>query len=893
MKMKQIYLAIALVASLGLQGTAATPRQYAGVVNPATSAKVMRDGTHKAPQKVTVDDLFACPENTVLDGPYINDEVGFSGFQSSDQGRPGMSTNFFQAFHGNTKSVNAVRVIGLFNYFDEESYNWLACDSRGDIQEDYSMAKPVTFEVGFYREDANGEPGECIYKNNFDIKGRYIGVMYGEDSPLYEFVAELGEEIRLESGFMSFSAADLGDSPTCWFSLFTADTSMDYAYIDLGPYGRQYANMPCIFSFMGTGEMAAKKALRVDSFSSPVATANGTHEKVSVKLINVGADEIKDAALELWLDGQLIATENVSMAIPSEGSYSYTFLNRLDLSEPGRHVVEVRNATPGDEKISRLLISRTTYTNAEGEVVESAAEYEDEELGITHVKIGTIDNASGPSLYTDYTDSQITELRPGEVLTLEVTPNDQNYVGVWIDWNCDGYFNGEGEEIGYIYKNSLEVRIPEGLSVTPGLKRMRLVFNAYGDVPAPSGTYYYGETEDYGIMVTRAENSAAAAVNLSEIAATLTNSESLTVPFELINEGNEALTAAMSVEYGLPTIATPRDMAPAREFTSRPKAAARAIAKAAEPVVDETVKQVLRYDGGFESSVALGNYDKAVFAHYYPADVMQAIKGMQLSSLDIYFNQVPVKATVKVYGQGSYGVAGDEIASQEFEPVADSWNRIILSEPVTISGDDLWFGVELQDMAETGYYVGIDGIPAVGGYGDLCNVGGNKWWSMKDLGIDHNFCIRGNVTGEDSAALSWIVLDKGDVEVAAGAKESIGVSVDSRNLETGFYEATVKIASNDALRPVISIPVYLSNGIVTGINATGLKASKAVVENGQVVVISEKEISGVAAYTAAGVRIAAAQGSALNLDGFADGLHIVTVDYTDGERESFKIIVKR
>ena len=51
---------------------------------------------------------------------------------------------------------------------------------------------------------ADGLPGECVYTKNIDIIGRYLGVTYGsgdDSSALYEFSTELGEEVRLESGF--------------------------------------------------------------------------------------------------------------------------------------------------------------------------------------------------------------------------------------------------------------------------------------------------------------------------------------------------------------------------------------------------------------------------------------------------------------------------------------------------------------------------------------------------------------------------------------------------------------------------------------------------------------------------------------------------------------------
>ena len=140
MEMKQFYLALSLMGAMSLQAAPPIMKPYAGKATESDNGRVTLDyATWHAPMRVSVDELFACPENTVLDGPFIADEVGYQGFQSSDQARPEMPTKFYQAFHGCYNSVNAVRVIGRFNYFDDEEYNWYGCDSRGGVQEDYTM----------------------------------------------------------------------------------------------------------------------------------------------------------------------------------------------------------------------------------------------------------------------------------------------------------------------------------------------------------------------------------------------------------------------------------------------------------------------------------------------------------------------------------------------------------------------------------------------------------------------------------------------------------------------------------------------------------------------------------------------------------------------------------
>lgn len=901
--MKYLYLTLAAAAcAMTMQAAAPKTSQLAGEKRTATQNVVTVDNLNprKALQRVTVEELFAAPENTVLDGPYIPDQVGFQGFQNSDLGRPEMPTRFYQAFSGCTKTVSSLRVIGMFNYFDEVDYDWLHCESRGNIDENYTMTEPVTMEVAFYREDEKGYPGEVIYKKNIDIVGRYMGLTYGNEGnemPLYEFTAELGEEIRLESGFMSFAAADMGDSPACWLSLFTADTSHGFAMMDMGDYGLMYANMPCIFSFMGDGAMAAKKALRVDKIMAPSAGACGTHEKITANIINVGSDDINDARLELWVDGKLIATEDVDVAVPAGASYAYTFMHRADLSADGKHEVVVKNATPGDEDISRRQASASTYVCAEGEFCESGSTYEDETF-ISYVGVGNIENESGWSSYSDYYDTHVLNLHPGEAFELTVEPLGETATGVWIDWNENGTFDDEGEFMGYAHESVEEpvvIRIPEGMSVKEGKKRMRLVMN-YSNTLDPCGEYYFGETEDYGVMISRNANTAAVEVSVDEISESAESVGVKDVAFELANAGDAALDAKVSVDYLLPTIYNePRNVAPAAEFGARPKV--KAFAGQAAPAAEEDVQQVLGYDGGMVSSVALGNYDAAVFGQYYPSNVMQAIKGMKVSSVDVYFKEASETASIKIYGQGSYGVAGKVIAEQAFTPVADSWNHVVLDTPVEITGEDFWYGVEIRNMKADGYYIGIDNGPAVAGFGDLCNVGGEMWWSMADLGVNSNICIRANVTGERSAAIDWLSVDKKELALDGGEKATLTASLKADGLSASVYEAFIKVESNDELMPVVKIPVYLTNGIATGIDTSKLGRTSVKVAEGCIVITSaEANIAGVKAYDMSGRTLADTKPGRvqqISLDSFESGVYVIAVSYADGKSESFKIAVAR
>ena len=100
----------------------------------------------------------------------------------------------------------------------------------------------------------------------------------------------------------------------------------------------------------------------------------------------------------------------------------------------------------------------------------------------------------------------------------------------------------------------------------------------------------------------------------------------------------------------------------------------------------------MRYDNGLESEVSLSGGSSAVYAQYFPGNMLAGLSGMQISSVDVYINDVPDKAQVVIFGQGSQSNAGNELMRQTFSPIAQSWNHIVLEQPLTIGNTDLWIG---------------------------------------------------------------------------------------------------------------------------------------------------------------------------------------------------------
>lgn len=150
--------------------------------------------------------------------------------------------------------------------------------------------------------------------------------------------------------------------------------------------------------------------------------------------------------------------------------------------------------------------------------------------GITKVEFGSLNNTSSDADgYTDYTGSVAAPtVNKGQTYTLNVdlwhtligTFSGQLNVRVWIDWNGDGDFNDNGEEV--LNADGIQCQTPGptgGATATAnvtipagaitGTTRMRvyedMLVNEGHDPPNPcgysTGIGQHGECEDYNITI--------------------------------------------------------------------------------------------------------------------------------------------------------------------------------------------------------------------------------------------------------------------------------------------------------------------------------------------------------------------------------------------------------
>ena len=523
-------------------------------------------------------------------------------------------------------------------------------------------------------------------------------------------------------------------------------------------------------------------------------------------------------------------------------------------------------------------------------------------INITNVSLGSINNTSEGSTYSDYTD-QKTVFRPGEKQTLNVTIESNDYeptLGVFIDWNGDYTFSYDEQVVFDSFeaddnggKAVATISVPEGAKT--GEHRMRLIALPYYYTLDPAGSFYNGEVEDYIIVVEPSPEDPVTTADKTVIEQA-TDGKDATSVLTLTNSGGGTLNADIDFKYVLPNAPTSNyaaKVAPKAEFKGQLKAARmKAVAQKA-PESDPATQYVLKYDSDVYDCIGIGNAANATFASLYPGAMLSSLKGMTVSSVDVYVGDVPESASIVIYGQKKQSECGDLITEQAFTPKAQSWNHVVLSQPVEIGTTDLWIGVRMENIVATGYYIGVDEGPAVIGFGDLVNIGGSTWWSMADLELDYNYCIRANVTGDRTPAISWLSTDKKSMEVAAGSEGKLNVSFTPQGLEEGVYEAYLEVSTNDPFNSFIRIPVYMVNGELTAIGSVEQEGLGITLNGGNVTIKGGKTITALKVSDLTGRCLMTskpgAEEATVDLSRFAKGVYVITATYADGKSVSVKV----
>ncbi len=221
--------------------------------------------------------------------------------------------------------------------------------------------------------------------------------------------------------------------------------------------------------------------------------------------------------------------------------------------------------------------------------------------------------------------------------------------------------------------------------------------------------------------------------------------------------------------------------------------------------------EVLRYDDG-TNNTAIGIDADQVWrvAAMFPYEMVQPFIGMEISSVEVYINNLSLSHTLQIYGMGSILTPGPGslIYDQDFTPNAESWNTIVLDAPVPISGEDIWVGYMIDKPADA-YTAGCDFGPA-NPNGDWISHGEVLGWGhlADNPELNFNWNIAATLTGEP--AIQWITVSPDGGTLAQDETVTLEINLDATSLAPDqSYLGKVKIRSNDPENEIVTLAINM------------------------------------------------------------------------------------
>ncbi|MBI9039738.1 MAG: hypothetical protein JEY97_16550, partial [Bacteroidales bacterium] len=221
---------------------------------------------------------------------------------------------------------------------------------------------------------------------------------------------------------------------------------------------------------------------------------------------------------------------------------------------------------------------------------------------------------------------------------------------------------------------------------------------------------------------------------------------------------------------------------------------------------------VLHYDGENYSAIGWANSFDLEVAAMFPTSITGTYTGMQISSVDVYIHDVGEDFYLRIYGMGTNCEPGELLVEQAFTPQGESWENIILNEPLNITGEDIWIGYAFTQFPLSLFVSGVDEGPNDPN-GDWIKIG-PAWSHLSDNpDLPYNWNIRANLTGEPIP--QWLSVEPAGGTVIYQGTQEIDVNFNTSNLTQGTYEANLVIISNDPETPVFEVPVTLTVNTAT------------------------------------------------------------------------------
>ncbi len=229
--------------------------------------------------------------------------------------------------------------------------------------------------------------------------------------------------------------------------------------------------------------------------SAPVADFSVDNEKSCT-----GSVEFKDESTNVptsWSwdfgDGNTSSAQNPRHTYSSSGTYT------VELTSTNLY---------GSDKETKTSFVEVSLNEAVKPACTPNTVAHREDYGIKSVLFESINNSTqdGRVGYEDYSCSHQVTVAENTSYNIEVKTGYKNLedVYVWIDFNNDGVFGANTEQVFYSGSDSLHkgtINIPSSAIKFKSL-RMRVLSDILGTNPTPCTNPNYGQAEDYGVVIT-------------------------------------------------------------------------------------------------------------------------------------------------------------------------------------------------------------------------------------------------------------------------------------------------------------------------------------------------------------------------------------------------------
>jgi hypothetical protein len=325
----------------------------------------------------------------------------------------------------------------------------------------------------------------------------------------------------------------------------------------------------------------------VSTILEPITAVNlGSTENVKVRVTNYGTASQSNIPVSYQVGTLPVVTETIAGPLAPNAFIDYSFVAKANLSQVGNYFqFKAWTSLVCDSTALNDTATKTVQNLFPSYCISTATSpsYED----LTNVTLHTLNNTSAPvgSQYTNFTATVPPPvLSPGVSYPISIssgfppgfTTQYNCWVKVWIDFDRNGTFDPVNELI-FSSATQSSSTVTGNVLIPPtamsGNTIMRVVFVETSTATSvnPCGTYTWGETEDYMVVISPLSNCDAGVVKIVEPTGPVVGGAPLPVRVVIMNYGSDPIPAnTLSVAYvfnggtpvvvpyapGLPSMAT-------------------------------------------------------------------------------------------------------------------------------------------------------------------------------------------------------------------------------------------------------------------------------------------------------------------------------------------------